>query len=207
MVHQLRPESASNDVIAFYERNAHNFDKDRIRHLFEKSWLNKFLELIPVNGSIVDLGCGTGAPIAEYLIGRGFQVTGVDSSSRMIDLCKRRFPSQKWIMNDMRHIKFDRTFDGVLVWDSFFHLNHVDQQSMFSVFRACANSRAPLMFTAGPEHGEAVNPLWGEPLFHASFSKEEYDALLKKNGFEIVDFALNDQECGDHCIYLARHVA
>ena len=194
-------------MIAFYERNAYKFDKERGRHLFEKGWLNKFLELIPENGAILDLGCGTGEPIAEYLIGRGFRVTGVDSSCRMIDLCKRRFPNQEWIMNDMRRIKFDRTFDGVLAWDSLFHLNHVDQQLMFSVFRAYANSCAPLMFTAGPEHGEAVNPLWDELLYHASFSKEEYDALLKKNGFEIVDLALHDEECGDHCIYLTRYVS
>ena len=193
-------------MIAFYERNAHNFDKDRGRNLFEKTWLNKFLDLIPANGVILDLGCGTGEPIAEYLIGRGFRVTGVDSSSRMIDLCKQRFPNQEWIMNDMRHIKLDRTFDGILAWDSFFHLNHTDQQSMFSEFRDWANVGAPLMFTAGPEHGEAVNPLWDELLYHASFSKEEYDVLLKECGFDPVTFALNDQECGDHCIYLARRI-
>ena len=207
MVHQLGLESPSKNVINFYEGNAHKFDKARGRHLFEKAWLNKFLELIPAKGTILDLGCGTGEPIAEYVIGRGFQVTGVDASSRMINLCQRRFPNQEWIMNDMRHAKFDRTFDGVLAWDSFFHLNHVDQQSMFSTFRACANSRAPLMFTAGPELGEAVNPLWDEPLFHASFSKEEYNVLLKEIDFEVLAFALNDQECGDHCIYLARRVS
>ncbi len=46
-----------------------------------------------------------------------------------------------------------------------------------------------------------------EPLFHASFSKEEYHVLLKESGFEVVAFALNDQECGDHCIYLARRLS
>ena len=39
-------------IIGIYDRKAAFWDKDRLRILFEKSWLDKFLALVPI-GSIV----------------------------------------------------------------------------------------------------------------------------------------------------------
>ena len=193
-------------VMAFYQRNARRFDKERNRDLLEKSWLDQFTSIVPKGGSILDLGCGSGQPLAEYLIELGYKVTGVDSSLTLIEMCKRRFPDQEWVVEDMRRVKFIKVFDGVLAWDSFFHLTHDDQKAMFQTFSSCAKSGGPLMFTAGPEHGEAINPLWDAPLYHASFSKDEYCDLLKQSAFHVISHKLEDPECGGHSIYLARRL-
>ena len=72
------------DIRQLYERYARAFDKDRFRGLFEKEWLDWFRALIPPGGSVLDLGCGMGEPIARYLIEAGYALTGVDSSPSMI---------------------------------------------------------------------------------------------------------------------------
>jgi 2-polyprenyl-3-methyl-5-hydroxy-6-metoxy-1,4-benzoquinol methylase len=36
--------------------------------------------------AILDVGCGGGIPIAKYLVEKGFRVTGIDSSEKMIRL-------------------------------------------------------------------------------------------------------------------------
>ncbi len=197
---------ASNNIISFYERNAVIFDNERSDRLFEKAWIDKFLLHVPADGSILDFGCGSGHPIAKYLVGLGYAVTGVDSSAKMIDMCELRFPNHKWILGDMRSIEFGEKFDGILAWDSFFHLPHQDQKCMISRFSLNAKSQAPLMFTAGPEHGEAINNLWEEPLYHASFSAAEYYELLEENGFDDICHKLEDEDCGGRSIYLARHI-
>ena len=46
-----------------------------------KSWLDKFISVMGGQGSIVDIGCGNGQPIAGYFIQQGFHLTGVDGSS------------------------------------------------------------------------------------------------------------------------------
>lgn len=196
---------ASKSVISFYERNAQNFDNERNRDLFEKAWLEKFLSFVPKGGFILDLGCGCGQPITEYFIEQGYNVTGVDSSAKLIEMCKSRFPNQEWIIEDMRQVSFNKYFDGILAWDSFFHLTHEDQESMFHIFSSCAKSDAPVMFTAGPEHGEATNTLWDAPLYHASFSKDEYCNLLIQNNFSDISYKLEDHQCGGRSVYLARH--
>jgi hypothetical protein len=55
---------------------------------------------------------------------------------------------------DMRCLALDRRFDGILAWDSFFHLKHEDQQAMFPIFAAQAAPGAILMFNAGFGNGE-----------------------------------------------------
>lgn len=193
-------------IVDLYERKAHDWAADRRKQtrFFEQGWFDKFLALAPAGGAILDIGCGFGRPIAAHLIERGFAVTGVDSSPSMIALCRRDFPDRDWRVADMRHLALGWPFDGVLAWDSFFHLTFDDQRRMFPVFAAHAAPGAPLMFTSGPEHGEAIGELYGEPLYHASLAQDEYRALLAANGFEVVDARMNDADCGGHSVWLAR---
>src|SRR5688572_13859464 len=110
-------------VISLYERHAEKFDRDRNRSLFEQPWLDRFLDLITPGGTVLDIGCGMGEPIARYILERGYSVVGVDSSRSMIAICRQRFPEAEWIVGDMRLLELGRIFDGVLAWDSFFHLS------------------------------------------------------------------------------------
>lgn len=198
--------NASARIIGLYDRHAHAFDKDRVRILFEKGWLERFRALIPPGGSILDLGCGMGEPIARHLIEAGYALTGVDSSPSMIALCESRFPAQTWMVADMRGLALTQRFDGVIAWDSFFHLTHDDQRRMFPVFRAHAAPKAALMFTSGPSHGESTGIYQGEPLYHASLDPAEYRTLLVQNGFAVDAHIAEDPDCGGHTVWLARRV-
>lgn len=194
----------SERIVGLYERHAHAFDKDRVRILFEKVGLERFRALIPQGGSVLDLGCGMGEPIARYLIEGGYALTGVDSSPSMIALCGSRFPDQAWRVADMRSLALARRFDGIIAWDSFFHLIPDDQRRMFPVFAAHAAPNAALMFTSGPSHGESMGVYQGEKLYHASLDAAEYRALLAQSGFAVEAHTADDPDCGGHTIWLAR---
>lgn len=191
-------------IASLYERHANAYDKLRGRDLFEKSWLDRFAMLLPRGGSILDIGCGMGEPIARYLIEAGHPVTGIDSSPTLIDTCRARFPEQSWEVADMRSLALERSFDGLIAWDSFFHLCPDDQRGMFAVFAAHAAPGAALMFTSGPADGIAMGTFEDEPLYHASLDAGEYRALLGKNGFDVVAQAVEDPSCGGHTVWLAR---
>lgn len=193
----------SGRIVSLYERHAGAFDRDRYRGLFEKVWLDRFRALIPAGGSVLDLGCGMGEPIARYLIENGHAVAGVDSAPSMIALCRARFPAREWHVADMRGLALGRGFDGIVAWDSFFHLNHADQRAMFPVFRAHAAAGAALMFISGPSQGEKVGAYQGEKLYHASLDAAEYRALLSANGFDVVGHVVEDPDCGGRTVWLA----
>jgi SAM-dependent methyltransferase len=196
--------SPSEQIISLYQRFALDWDRERERSLLEKAWLDHFLALLPLNPSILDLGCGAAEPIARYFIEKGCDVTGIDSSASLIGICKDRFRDQVWTVADMRTLSLDRRFDGILAWDSFFHLCPEDQRRMFPIFRRHAGTKAALMFTSGPSHGEAIGTYKGEPLYHGSLDGAEYRSLLDQNGFDIVSHVVEDPDCGHHTIWLSQ---
>ena len=199
--------SDADQIVGLYERHAHQWAHDRGTNLvIEKAWIDRFLGVLTPGASILDIGCGSGVPISGYLIERGFEVIGVDSSPTLISLCRNRFPDSEWIVADMRTLSLNRKFEGVLAWDSFFHLSHDDQRRMFSVFKEHAAPDATLMFTSGPAHGEAIGSYRGEALYHASLSQAEYRELLAGNGFKVITFEPDDPLCGNHTIWLAQAV-
>ncbi len=196
--------SPSERIISLYQRFALDWDRERERSLLERAWLDRFLALLPLNPSILDMGCGAAEPIAGYFIEKGCDVTGIDSSASLIGMCKDRFPDQDWIVADMRSLSLDRRFDGILAWDSFFHLCPEDQRRMIPIFSKHANPRAALMFTSGTSHGEAIGNYRGEPLYHGSLDEAEYRSLLDQNGFDVVSHVVEDPHCGHHTVWLAQ---
>jgi trans-aconitate methyltransferase len=191
-------------IIALYERHAQAFDELRGKNLFEKPWLDRFTFLLPAGGTVLDLGCGSGEPIATDLASRGFRLTGVDSSQTLIDLCKQRLPGHQWIVRDMRRLPPGRTFNGIIAWHSFFHLNPEDQRRMFPVFSYLSAPGGALMFTAGHFAGVAMGEFGGEPLYHASLAREDYAQLLEENGFRLVAQVDQDPACGGATVWLAQ---
>ena len=198
---------SADSIVSLYTRHATAYDRQRGRKLMEARWLDRFLSLLPAAPSVLDIGCGMGEPIARHLIERGCAVTGIDSSAPLIALCRDRFPQQDWLVGDMRELALGRRLDGLIAWDSFFHLTPDDQRRMFPRFRNHASDGAALLFTSGPAHGEAIGSFEGERLYHGSLDPAEYRALLAANGFAVVEHIAEDPDCGGHTVWLAQRTA
>lgn len=196
--------SPAEAVIDLYQRHAATYDGLRGETLYEGAWLARFRALLAPDTTILDIGCGTGQPIARHLSEQGHVVTGVDSAPAMIALCRARFPEGDWEVADMRRLALGRRFGGLIAWDSFFHLTPEDQRGMFKVFASHAAPGAALLFTSGPAHGEAIGRFEGEALYHGSLAPQEYRALLADNGFSVIDHVVEDPSCGGHTIWLAK---
>lgn len=195
---------AADEVIDLYERHAVAWDAMRPQGRMERPWLDRFLATMGPGPRVLDIGCGAGRPIAAYLIERGCVLSGLDASPSLIALCRERFPEQTWTVGDMRRMDLGRRFDGLLAWDSFFHLAQEDQRAMFAVFGAHAEEGAALMFSSGPAAGEALGEFQGEVLHHASLDAAEYRSLLAGQGFVVLDHVVEDPACGGRTVWLAR---
>lgn len=200
---------ASDRIIDLYERTAALWDAERHRHRIdgERMWIERFLSHVGEHAGVLDIGCGSGEPIAADIVAAGHSVRGIDSAPSFIALCRHRFPAQEWILADMRQLDLGRAFGGILAWHSMFHLTAEDQESMFPLYARHAAPGAPLMFTSGPARGISIGSWQGEPLYHASLDSSEYEALLSENGFEVIDHVTEDPQCGGATIWLARRMS
>lgn len=190
-----------------YERNAARFDADRLKTLFERGWLDRFLDLLPAGGRVLDAGCGTGEPIAVYMAGRGFRVTGIDAARAMLAIARARVPGGDWRLADMRGLDLGETFDGVIGWDSFFHLRPDEQRAVLPRLARHLNPGGALMLTVGPAAGEVAGHVGDDAIYHSSLAPDEYDSILAGLGLAVVRFTKEDPDCGGRTVLLARKVS
>ena len=192
-------------IVGYYEKHAAAWNRDRQSSYWnDKVWHDRFIGRLAKGATVLDLGCGSGRPVAQHMAELGLRVTGVDSSPTMISFCRERLPDHEWIVADMRQLALGRRFDGILAWDSFFHLSHDDQRRMFAIFADHASVGTILMFNTGPQHGEALGEYRGDPLYHASLSSFEYEVLTGRFGFDVIQHATNDGTAGGRTVWLCQ---
>lgn len=198
-------KSDKNKVYEAYDAIINWFDEHRTKDMsLEKFYINYIESHIPAGGNILDVGCGTGEPIAKYFIERGYQLTGIDASQNMIDLCKKRFPQNQWLLQDMRNLNLQEQFDLVIAWHSLFHLPHDDQRRILPLLIPLVKSEGLFVFTSGPEHSEEWGENGGYDLYHASLSTEEYEKILLDHNFKILIHQIQDQNCGGATVWVVQ---
>lgn len=188
---------------AIYEANAARWDAERARTLVERRWLDKLLAHVQQGGSVLDLGCGAGEPIAAYLIGQGCAVTGVDFAPAMLSMARARFPQGHWIEADMRALDLGERFHGIVAWNSFFHLSRDEQRAVIPRLARHLLPGGPLLVTVGPRDDEVLGQVADETVYHASLDLGAYGAHLARSGLGIEAFVAEDPGCGGHSVLLA----
>ena len=193
-----------NNVCLTYEKISDWYDKHRCEDLFEKYHLDYVIEHISQNSEILDIGCGTGQPIAEYFIKNGFTVIGVAGSPEQLKKANYLVPEMQTICSDMRHINLKREFDCIIAWHSFFHLSQNDQREMFKVFEQHIKPNGILIFTSGICQSEVWSDNGGEMLYHPSLSADEYRLLMQKYHFDLLLHRIEDPGCGNATIWIGK---
>lgn len=146
------------DPVEFYATHAARFDAVRSRALEERGWLGAFAALLPPGGAVLDLGCGMGALVGAWLIAQDFRLTGVDAVPALLERARVRLPAGEWIEGDMRHLDLRRRFDGILLWDSLFHLDVAAQRACFATIATMPRRDARSCSTAARSRARARIP-------------------------------------------------
>jgi SAM-dependent methyltransferase len=198
-----QPKASPDDVIAAYEANAAAFDALRGRSLFELDWLRRFAMLATPCGRVLDLGCGAGAPIAEWLIANGFQLTGLDASPTLLAIAQARFPQAEWRLGDLRELPSTGQFDGIIAWHSLFHLTPSAQRAAWPGIIRRLNVGGVFLTTTGARACETTGAVGDARVYHASLDPAEYRAILAAHGMRVIAHVLEDAGCGGASVLLA----
>lgn len=189
-----------------YEQEAEAYAIQRGKSLFEKKWLDVFISKVGKNAKVLDVGCGPAEPIARYLIEKDLIVTGIDYSEPMIRIAKKNFPNNQWIIGNMNELNLKEKFQGIIAWNSFFHLNRIEQKTTLKKFAEHLGDNGVLLFTAGPSNGEVTGRVNGKEVYHSSLSLNEYKDILECNGMRLLDYKIEDPDCNSHCVFLFEKV-
>jgi SAM-dependent methyltransferase len=146
------------------------------------------LQRLPPGAAVLDLGCGTGVPVARELATR-FAVTGVDCSPRSIALAKRNVPGGTFFQADMSSLDFPAaSFDAVI---AFYSIIHVPRAEHPALLRAIAGWLRPGgVFVASLGAGEADDGYeedWlGAPMYWSHFNGATNRRLIEAAGLRLL---------------------
>ncbi len=110
------------DIIAFFDRLAPQWDEDTVRN-------DRIISTI-LNGAgvgpgkaVLDVACGTGVLFPDYLAREVAGVTAIDLSPEMAKIAAEKFPEAPiWVLcGDVLTAEFDRKFDCIMVYNAFPH--------------------------------------------------------------------------------------
>lgn len=153
----------------------------------EQAYLDAFLEGLPAPAELLDLGCGSGRPMTEYLLAHGHRVTGVDQSTAMLTLARERFPAARWIESTIEDYTSDQLFDGIVCWDALFHIDRAEHQRLLTGFAGLLRGDARLMLTAGGSaHPAFTDNMFGRQFYYDSHPPETLLGLLDAAGFDLI---------------------
>ena len=110
------------DVIAFFDRLAPQWDADMIRYDDVISAILDGAEVRP-GTHVLDVACGTGVLIPDYLRRNVASVTGVDISPEMIRIAREKFPQENlcFLCGDVEAVALERQFNCIMVYNAFPH--------------------------------------------------------------------------------------
>jgi 2-polyprenyl-3-methyl-5-hydroxy-6-metoxy-1,4-benzoquinol methylase len=156
-------------------------------------------QMLPPHGSVLDLGCGHGVPIAQTLIEQGFNIFGVDASRSLIAAFRKRFPNAFAECSAVEDSEFfQRTFDGVVAWGLLFLLPPDIQPVVIHKVARALNPGGKFLFTS-PKG--AVK--WRDALTDResiSLGAEGYHQILRAEGLDVVGERPDE---GDNYYYLS----
>ncbi len=140
---------------------------------------------LPPGGSILDLGAGSGVPLAAALIEQGFVVSAVDASSTLVAAFRRRFPHAEIACEPAEHSTFfNHSFDGVMAIGLMFLLPAAAQRAVIERVATALRPSGRFLFTAPQEACAWADCLTGRS--SVSLGADAYDALLSEAGLRLI---------------------
>lgn len=150
---------------------------------------------LPDGGSVLDLGCGHGMPMARALSEAGFHVHGVDTSPRLLEAFRENVPGATAEQADAVTLELEpRSFDGVMAWGLLFLLEPGEQEAVIDRAARALKPGGHVLMTAPTEVAEWRDNLTGAR--SVSLGGERYRALFAEAGLRITSEVTD--EGGNH---------
>lgn len=109
-----------NDVIDFFNKLAPHWDEQLVKDeciintIFDNARIGK-------GNDVLDVACGTGVIIPDYIKRNTGSITAIDISDEMLKIAKNKYPQVNFICGDAESYDFDKMFENIMIFNAFPH--------------------------------------------------------------------------------------
>lgn len=186
-------DSMPKDLVDAYDRLAVNYDANRGLFDMSEVFNDFFILLSRDKAHLLDLGCGAGEPIPGWFIQKGWQVTGVDFSKKMLELAARYQPQMHRVLADITEFQMPpASVDAITAVYALFHTEKEKHPGLFAGIYRWLKPGGKALFTyatkeyTGAEEFSGYIRFMSENLFYSHCSPDQLFATLKDIGFELL---------------------
>ncbi|OAN67295.1 methyltransferase [Sphingomonas sp. TDK1] len=148
-----------------------------------RSWAK---DRLPRSAAILDIGCGSGVPIAQSLVNDGFSVWGVDASPSLIAAYRLNLPAMPATCEPAQDSSFfHRNFVGVISIGLIFLLGEEDQRRLLTSVAHVLEPGGRFLFSAPREVCRWTDTLTDRASM--SLGADAYAAHLNNVGLRLDD--------------------
>lgn len=180
------------DSIDYYERYANVYYENTV-DIDMHEVLDHFLEFLPENADVLDLGCGSGRD-SLYMDEAGCYVTLMDGSKEMCELAEINTDKEVLHMT-FDEMEFDEVFDGIWACASLLHVEEKDiDRIMGKVIQALKPGGILYASFCNGDTQEYRN----HRLFHDYTKETLYRMLKRQKGIKVVEIWITEDERDSH---------
>ena len=152
------------------------------------------------NINMLELGCGTGHPIAKEISPIVNQYLGIDSSQSMLDEYLKKVPNANCTLLDMAKIEqIPGKWDFIFSWGAICHLPIELQKKTMLAASKLLKSGGRFLFTGGKETGECTGSVGKYTVYHYSMGEASYTEYLSEQNMELIRANFTE---GEFFVYL-----
>lgn len=172
-----------------------------------QAWLSELDQQIPSAATVLDLGCGSGIPVARMLATTGRRVVGVDISDVQVDRARRLVPTAEFIRADAAAVDFEpASFDAVICLYALIHMPLDEQLPLLTKVARWLRPRGLFVLTTGHRAGTGTDDNWldtGETMWWSHADATTYRTWLAEAGFEVRRAEFIPEGTGGHMLFWA----
>lgn len=142
---------------------------------------------LPRGAAVLDVGSGTGRPVAERLTAGGHRVTGVDVSPRMVEIAREQVPGATFEVADVRtHPSPAASWDAVCAFFSLLTMPRPELDATLARLAAWLVPGGRLALATVPVDADGVDiPFLGQPVRAYSYDAETFLERVRGTGLVV----------------------
>lgn len=178
------------NTIDYYNKNAESYYLSTIDADFSEAY-DRFLQYVPENGSIIDIGCGSGRDVKAFC-DMGYRAIGLDASPELAAEAEKQLGIEV-IVGDMAEWIADEPFDGVWCCAALLHL-HEEEAERFLRNLQRNVKRGGIIFLSVKDGIETGVDEKGR--YMRDYSEDEIRVKLEEAGFGIIEINKSEDKLG-----------
>lgn len=157
------------------------------------------------SGSALDVGCGSGGRIVRKLESHGFNVTGIDASTKMIEIAKDNHAFAQFFVADICTWDTNQKYDLIVAWDSIFHIPFSMHSLVVSKLCGMLRMNGILTYTFGDDYGEHESDWHNDKFYYSTIGINGNLKVIMENNCECRHLEL-DQYPEKHVFIIAKKI-